>query len=65
MTREEEAELRDMVAMFNGDPPYNVPSNPCVGDGYFLRSIEKKFGIEFKTFADGKLRLNSYTSREG
>ena len=36
---------KDMLAQLNGDHPYNRPDNICYGDGYFRKSIEKKFGM--------------------
>lgn len=38
------SEIRDDLAKLDGLPPYNVPSNPCYGDGYFALSLERKYG---------------------
>ncbi len=40
--------LRDDVRRFRGYPPYNDPSNPCVGDGYFAHSLKKKWRLSFE-----------------
>ena len=35
--------VRDL-AMFRGLPPYDTPSNYTRGDGYFIMSINNKYG---------------------
>jgi hypothetical protein len=37
------SKARDMLARLDGAAPYNEPSNTSWGDGYYARSIERKF----------------------
>ena len=37
-------EVRDDLARLDGKPPYATWSNMCYKDGYFARSLEKKYG---------------------
>lgn len=39
-------ELEEMLKKLYGLPPYNTWTNICYGDGYFAKSIEKKFSKE-------------------
>lgn len=38
------AALTDDLAKLDGLPPHDGPSNPCLGDGYFMVSIQRKYG---------------------
>ena len=40
---DKEAVIKDLK-MLDGLPPYDEASNICRGDGYFAKSIEKKYG---------------------
>lgn len=41
--------LRTDLGKLNGDPPWDGPTNIVMGDGYFARSIEAKYGFDLKT----------------
>ena len=41
--------IKDNLAMLDGDPPHNTWTNIYYDDGYFARSLEKKYG---KTIAE-------------
>ncbi len=43
-----ELEARQMLAVLDGDPPHDKPSNICRNDGYYARSIARKFGMSVK-----------------
>lgn len=36
--------LKDELRMLKGFPPHNKASNICWGDGYFAKSLERKYG---------------------
>ena len=36
--------IRDCLDMFHGRGKYNTPGNPCWADGYYAKSLEKRFG---------------------
>ena len=38
----------DDLAMLKGDPPYNIPSNICYGDGYYAASLERRYGMSIE-----------------
>jgi len=35
----------DALAILDGKPPYDGPSNICRNDGYYAQSIEQTFGM--------------------
>lgn len=37
--------LKDDLDKLDGNPPHNKPSNPCINDGYYARSLEEKYGM--------------------
>ena len=41
--------LRDELAMLNGRPPYNHPSNICWNDNYYAESLRTKYGVDLAT----------------
>ena len=41
----------DDLKMLRGLPPYDTGSNICRGDGYFARSLEKKYGKTIEELA--------------
>lgn len=49
MAPSELATLRDDLARFDGTPPYDTPGNPCYLDGYYAKSLEKKYGKPLST----------------
>ena len=50
-------ELEEMLKKLYGLPPYNIWTNICYGDGYFAKSIEKKFSKEEIKKAKKKLKI--------
>lgn len=45
LTPSQKREVRKTLDKVYGRPPHNVPSNLCYGDGYVVRSLEKKYGM--------------------
>jgi len=43
-------ECLEMLRMFEGLPPHD-DCNPCDGDGYFYKSIERKFPAEVVVYS--------------
>ncbi len=43
-TVEDLNEIRKAIAMLDGKPPYDVPSNTCWNDATFGKSLEEKYG---------------------
>ncbi len=39
-----EPSMIDDIKIFFGIPPHDGPTNVARGDGYFMKSIEKKYG---------------------
>ena len=43
-----DAEALDDLRKLQGLPPYDGDGNICRGDGYFARSLEKKYGMDLE-----------------
>lgn len=51
MDKETKARALDKLRMFHGDYPHNTGSNMCRGDGYFMQSIIRDFGMPLEALA--------------
>ena len=49
LTEQQKREAAVKIAMLEGSPPYNTPSNICYGDGYFAQSIVREYGMSIST----------------
>ena len=51
LTKHQKTAALDELRMLNGDPPHNVGSNICMGDGYFAQSLVGKYGMSLDELA--------------
>lgn len=52
LSEKDAARALNSLKILRGDPPHNVGSNICYGDGYYSASLVREYGMELKELAD-------------
>ena len=46
MTSDQQNAALNSLKILRGDPPHDVGSNHCRGDGYYAASLEREYGMD-------------------